>query len=133
MPRLTKQLIDETPFPATGQVFVRDTELRGFALRVTQGRKAFILEKRIRGRMRRLTLGLYGPITLEQARSLPSFTSEPLHRAPIQRRSDRIGCTHPHLAISPRSIWSAMRRANVPPAMTGRCSPRISRSFAPGG
>ena len=25
MPRLTKQLIDETPFPLTGQVFVRDT------------------------------------------------------------------------------------------------------------
>jgi len=57
MPRLTKQLIDETPFPAAGRMFVRDTELRGFALRVTQGRKSFILEKRIRGRMRRLTLG----------------------------------------------------------------------------
>lgn len=44
MPRLTKQLIDETPFPAAGQVFVRDIELSGFALRVTKGRKSLILE-----------------------------------------------------------------------------------------
>lgn len=70
MPRLTKQLIDATPFPSTGQVFVRDTELRGFALRITPGRKSFILEKRMRGRMRRLTLGPFGPVTLEQARKL---------------------------------------------------------------
>ena len=36
MPRLTKQLVDETPFPSAGQVFARDTALSGFALRVTQ-------------------------------------------------------------------------------------------------
>ena len=63
MPRLTKQLLDETPFPVAGQMFVRDIELPGFALRVTQGRKSFILEKRIRGRMRRLTIRHYGSLT----------------------------------------------------------------------
>ena len=60
MRRLTKQVIDETPFPSAGQVFVRDAELPGFALRVTKGRKSFILEKRIRGRMRRFTIGPSG-------------------------------------------------------------------------
>ena len=70
MPRLTKQIIDGTPFPSAGQVFVRDAELPGFALRITQGRKSFILEKRIRGRMRRLTIGPYGPLTVDQARTL---------------------------------------------------------------
>ena len=70
MPRLTKQVIDATPFPLAGQVFVRDAELPGFALRITQGRKSFVLEKRIRGRMRRLTIGPYGPLTVEQARML---------------------------------------------------------------
>jgi hypothetical protein len=57
MPKLTKQVIDEAPFPSAGQVLVRDTELPGFGLRVTKGRKSFILEKRIHGRMRRLTIG----------------------------------------------------------------------------
>ena len=72
MPRLTKQIVDETPFPSAGQVFVRDAELPGFALRVTKGRKSFVLEKRIRGRMRRLTIGPYGPLTVDQARKLAS-------------------------------------------------------------
>ena len=97
--RMTKQLIDETPFPATGQVFVRDTELRGFALRVTQGRKSFILGKRIRGRMRRLTLGPYGPLTLDQARKLAATHVGATRRGPIRRKSGRIGCMSPYLRI----------------------------------
>lgn len=92
MPRLTKQLIDETPFPATGQVFVRDTELRGFALRVTQGHKSFILEKRIRGRMRRLMLGPYGPLTLDHARKLAAAHIGAIAQGgdPAQVRQDRL-------------------------------------------
>jgi len=81
--KLTKQVIDETPFPSAGQVFVRDTELPGFALRVTQGRKSFILEKRIRGRMRRLTIGPYGPLTMDQARRLAT-----IHVAAIAQGTD---------------------------------------------
>jgi integrase len=72
MPKLTKRIIGQTAFPACGQVLVRDSELRGFALRVTRGSKSFVLEKRIHGRMRRFTLGPYGPLTVEQARLLAS-------------------------------------------------------------
>jgi integrase len=92
MPRLTKQVIDATPFPPTGQVFVRDVELPGFALRVTQGRKSFILEKRIRGRMRRLTLGPYGPLTVEQARTLANIHVGAIAQGldPAQVRQDRL-------------------------------------------
>lgn len=91
MPRLTKQLLDATPFPSTGQVFVRDTELRGFALRITPGHKSFILEKRMRGRMRRLTLGPYGPLTLEQARKLAAADIGAIAQGndPAQIRQDR--------------------------------------------
>jgi integrase len=92
MERLTKQVIDETPFPAAGQVFVRDTELSGFALRVTQGRKSFILEKRIRGRMRRLTLGPFGPLTVDQARKLAAMHVGAIAQGddPAQVRQDRL-------------------------------------------
>ncbi len=68
MPKLTKRLIDATKSPKTGQIFIRDAELPGFALRVTHGSKSFIVEKRIHGRPRRFTLGPYGPLTLEEAR-----------------------------------------------------------------
>ena len=92
MPRLTKQVIDETPFPSAGQVFVRDTELAGFALRVTKSRKSFILEKRIRGRMRRLTIGPYGPLTVDQARKLAATHVGAIAQGgdPAQVRQDRL-------------------------------------------
>ena len=70
MAKLTKRLIDHTPPPAQGQVFLRDDELRGFACRITAGSKSFILEREIQGRVRRLTLGRYGVLTVDQARKL---------------------------------------------------------------
>lgn len=70
MPKLTKRAIDATPPPVRGQVFLRDDELRGFGIRITSGAKSFILEKEINGRVRRLTLGRYGALTVEQARKL---------------------------------------------------------------
>jgi hypothetical protein len=51
------------------QVFYRDEKLKGFALRVTRvGIKSFIVEKRINGKVKRITLGRYGELTVEQAR-----------------------------------------------------------------
>jgi integrase len=68
MPKLSQSLIEHTPHPSHGQAFIRDTELPGFALRVTKGCKTFILEKRVQGRMRRLTLGRLGVLTVDAAR-----------------------------------------------------------------
>ena len=51
------------------QVFYRDSAIAGFGLRVTSGGvKSFIIEKRINGKVKRITLGRYGNITVEQAR-----------------------------------------------------------------
>lgn len=68
--RLTKSLIDRINAPAGDQPeYYRDTQLTGFALRVTpRGVKSFVVETRIKGKVRRKTLGRYGPITVEQAR-----------------------------------------------------------------
>ena len=66
--KLTKRIIDATQCPEERQLFIRDRELPGFAVRLTKGAKTFVLEKKINGRSRRITIGLYGAITLEQAR-----------------------------------------------------------------
>jgi integrase len=68
MPKLTKRLIDAIPYPSKGQKFLRDDELRGFALRLTSGRKTFVVEKRLQKRLHRVTIGAYGVYTVEQAR-----------------------------------------------------------------
>jgi len=70
MPKITKAIVDRTPHPELGQRFIRDDALPGFALRVTPGSKSFVMEKWIDGRTRRITLGRYGAITTEQARTL---------------------------------------------------------------
>jgi integrase len=50
-------------------VFYRDENLKGFALRVTSsGMKSFVVETRIEGKVKRITLGKYGAITVEEAR-----------------------------------------------------------------
>jgi integrase len=67
--KLTKRLIDAVDPPDNGgQIFLRDSALQGFGLRITRGAKTFILEKRIHGRSRRITLGSYGPMTVDAAR-----------------------------------------------------------------
>ncbi len=69
MPKLTKRLIEEATPPASGQRFLRDDVLQGFALRITaNGAKSFVIEKRIHGRPRRFTLGPSGVLTVDQAR-----------------------------------------------------------------
>ncbi|MBF0310171.1 MAG: integrase family protein [Magnetococcales bacterium] len=66
--RLIKSAIDRLPVPDTGQVIYRDDELKGFGLRCTPGSKTFIVEKRVSGKVKRITLGRYGELTAEQAR-----------------------------------------------------------------
>jgi integrase len=67
--KITKSFVDKLTLPTSGQVFYRDSELKGFAVRVTTGgSKAFILEKRINRKLKRITLGRYPEITAEMAR-----------------------------------------------------------------
>lgn len=68
--RITKTQVDNiVPPPDQEQVFLRDSELKGFAVRITRnGVKTFIFEKRIKGRVRRQKIGRYPELTVEQAR-----------------------------------------------------------------
>lgn len=67
--RITKSKVDGLEAPLSGQAFIRDTELKGFAVRITvNGTRSFIIEKRIGGRLRRFTLAKYPELTVEQAR-----------------------------------------------------------------
>ena len=67
--KITKSTVDKLSTPETGQAFIRDSELKGFAVRITSsGSKSFILEKRIDGKVKRITLGRYPELTVEQAR-----------------------------------------------------------------
>ncbi len=92
MGKLNKRVIDAATKPANGQTFLWDGELRGFGLRIlSSGVKTFVLQYRnAEGRSRRIALGRYGVLTVEQARDearikLGEIT---LGKDPAQERSD---------------------------------------------
>ncbi|MBS0351615.1 MAG: integrase family protein [Proteobacteria bacterium] len=68
--RLTKSIVDRIEPPTErDQAFYRDAQLKGFAVRVTaSGVKSFIVEKLVGGKVRGMTIGRYGELTVEQAR-----------------------------------------------------------------
>ncbi len=67
--KITKRLLDSLPAPAAGEVKVWDTELRGFVVRVrASGRRWFAVEWMRERRTRRLSLGEFGAVTVDQAR-----------------------------------------------------------------
>ena len=70
--RLTRRLLDSLDNTTHKDIFHRDTMLSGFGVKVTPRNKiAFIAEARIkRGRTKRLTLGHYPVMSLEQARTI---------------------------------------------------------------
>jgi len=43
--------------PGKTQTFYHDNDLKGFVLRITYGVKSFIVETRINGKVKRVTLG----------------------------------------------------------------------------
>lgn len=62
MPKLTQKMVDITKAPAKGQVFYRDDELD------PPGSKSYIVECRVNGKARRITLGKASLLTIDEAR-----------------------------------------------------------------
>ena len=69
MTKITKRVVDAVR-PSGKEVFLWDDETAGFGLRVKlTGAKSFIIQYRnAQGRSRRLTLGRYGVLTVDEAR-----------------------------------------------------------------
>jgi integrase len=92
--KITKALVEHAKAPQSEQVFIRDDEVTGFALRITaKGAKSFVWEGRVKGRTRRVTLGQYPTVSAMKARELalamkvavseggdPSVDRKKLHR-----------------------------------------------------
>jgi integrase len=69
--KLTQSVVEKLPVPLAGQAIYRDSELKGFGLRVTSGgARTYIVEKRISGRVRRVKIGPADALKAEKARRL---------------------------------------------------------------
>ena len=67
--KITKSLVDKAKSDTRDQ-FIWDTDIKGFGLKVTpKGRRVYVVQKRLRGRLRRFTIGPHGaPWTPDKAR-----------------------------------------------------------------
>ena len=72
MAKLTKAIVERAAKAEKGDAFVWDGELRGFGLRIfPSGLKTFLIQYRNgENRTRRVSLGQFGKLTVEQAREL---------------------------------------------------------------
>lgn len=104
--RLTDALVRRAEPPETKQAFTWDSETRGFALRVTAGgAKSFVLDYRVAGRQRRITIGRYPDWSVAAARA----EARELKRA-ASRGSDPMGERHAERATpTVRDLWTRYR------------------------
>jgi integrase len=66
--KITKRVVDSKP-PGEKDIFVWDSELPGFGLKITPaGRKVYVAQSRVGGKTVRVTIGPHGVFTPEQAR-----------------------------------------------------------------
>jgi integrase len=71
--KITKSFVEKATIPTNkDQIFYRDKELKGFALRVTSaGTKSFVVEKIVGNKVKRITLGKYSDaLSVEKARKM---------------------------------------------------------------
>ena len=67
--KITKRIVDSKG-PQAADLFIWDTELTNFGLKITpKGKRIYLVQYWHEGRRRRYTIGEHGPLTPEQARS----------------------------------------------------------------
>ncbi|HIF64808.1 MAG TPA: DUF4102 domain-containing protein [candidate division UBP10 bacterium] len=66
--KLNKKTVEAATAPVTGELILRDSEIRGFWCRVTSSSRTYVLRTRIDGKQRSITLGRHGQIEPAEAR-----------------------------------------------------------------
>jgi integrase len=135
MPRITKRLVESLE-PEQRDVFLWDTELRGFGVRVyPTGQRRYVLQWKRDGRTRRYVIGIHGPVTAEQARAEATRLLGRIARGedPAEERDARradltvgemldlyLAEGSGHLRDSTRTIYRSAFDRHVKPLLGGR-------------
>jgi integrase len=66
--KLTKSTVEGARLPEKGQRFIWDDELRGLGVRLTPTARTYVVQARVNGATRRVTIGRHGVLTVQEAR-----------------------------------------------------------------
>ena len=90
--KLKKRTVDGLAVPKKGQAFIWDQQIKGFGVRVgATGVKTFVIQyANDEGRIRRMKIGRYGVMSVEEARELAKFKLGTVAAGadPAQERAD---------------------------------------------
>jgi integrase len=121
-------VVKAAPVPAQGQVFIRDAELAGFALRITANNaRSFVFEARVHGRFRRRTLGTHPALTVIAARDLALQAKAAIYRGEdpfAERDAERAALTLAEVARRFVELYAKPRRKSW-----SRDKDRLDRHF----
>lgn len=109
--RLTDALVRRASAGNRPQVFLWDAAVKGFGLRVTnRGAKSFILDYRVKGRQRRITIGNYPDWSVAAAR-----TEAGNLKKKVDLGHDPLGQRHAERAAPTlRDLWERYRQDHLP-------------------
>lgn len=107
---LTDQIVRRASAGSKSQAFFWDTQIKGFALRVTnQGTKAFVLDYRVNGRQRRITIGNYPDWAVAAARDRAKAM-----KREVDLGGDPMGARHEDRgAPSVQDLWDRYRTEHL--------------------
>src|SRR5690349_7536921 len=95
--RLTEIGVRKALAPVRGQTLPWDTDIKGFAVRITPGgAKSFLLDYRVNGRQRRITIGSFPDWSVQAARMRAKDLKREVdngHDPMGQRHADRAAAT----------------------------------------
>ena len=109
--RITDAIVKRVSAGDRPQVFFWDADVKGFGLRVTnRGAKSFILDYRIGGRQRRITIGSYPDWSVAAAR-----TEAGNLKREVDLGNDPMGERHADRAApTMRDLWDRYKRDHLP-------------------
>jgi integrase len=90
--KINKTTVDNLRLPESGQTILWDSELLGFGIRLTQGAKSYVVQKRVQGKPVRVTIGRHGQLTPDMARKQAAALLGDMSQGVnphVERRSDR--------------------------------------------
>ncbi|MDP9130211.1 MAG: integrase family protein, partial [Candidatus Binatota bacterium] len=109
--RLTDALVRRASAADHAQLFFWDNEVKGFGLRLTnKGAKSFVLDYRLGGRQRRITIGSYPDWSVQAARR----EAGDLKRL-VDKGEDPMGERHAHRATpTVDDLWRRYQQTHLP-------------------
>lgn len=121
MRRITKRSVDALALK-DADYFYWDTQIPGFGVRVSpKGRKTYAVQYRIGGRTKRVSLGVHGAITPDEARELARRTLGEVSRGEDPSGKKRQERRAPHL--------SALCDRFLDEYVPSRCKPSTQREY----